>query len=169
MKLTIVESPYAGDVEANTEYARRALADTLARGEAPFASHLLYTQPGVLDDLVPAERTLGIEAGLAWGDRADLTALYVDRGISTGMLYGVHRAILAGRPIQVRGFDGAKSWGLALGVGDGWDSFSVNRDVVLFVDRHGDGKSDTLVREASNYRPDARVHVVSRSGVWTRE
>lgn len=64
--LVIVESPYAGDVDANVTYARRALRDCLERGEAPIASHLLYTQPGVLDDTVPEQRALGIAAGLAW-------------------------------------------------------------------------------------------------------
>jgi hypothetical protein len=38
----------------------------LLRGESPIASHLLYTQPGILKDDVPEERPLGIEAGLAW-------------------------------------------------------------------------------------------------------
>ena len=52
MRLMIVESPYAGDMEANTEYARDACAtlDSLMRGEAPIASHLLYTQPGILHE-----------------------------------------------------------------------------------------------------------------------
>ena len=46
----ILESPYAGDVETNLRNARAAMRDCLLRGEAPYASHLLYTQPGVLDD-----------------------------------------------------------------------------------------------------------------------
>jgi hypothetical protein len=57
MKLVILESPFAGDVERNTLYARHALKDSLMRGEAPIASHLLY--PQVLDDLIPSERQLG--------------------------------------------------------------------------------------------------------------
>ena len=40
MKLVVVESPYAGDVETNVRYARAAIRDCLMRGEAPFASHL---------------------------------------------------------------------------------------------------------------------------------
>lgn len=65
MRMVIVESPYAGDIERNVAYARACIADCLKRGEAPFASHLLYTQPGVLDDGVPAEdRWLG-----EWWDR----------------------------------------------------------------------------------------------------
>lgn len=85
--LVIVESPYAGDVDRNVAYARACLRDCLVeRGEAPFASHLLYTQPGVLDDLVPAERALGIEAGLAFNRAAALTAFYIDLGYSPGMV-----------------------------------------------------------------------------------
>lgn len=86
MKLVIVESPYAGEVERNVEYARAALRDSLRHGEAPIASHLLYTQPGVLDDGIANERALGIEAGLAWRRVADAAAFYVDLGWSTGML-----------------------------------------------------------------------------------
>lgn len=101
-KLVIIESPFAGDVHRNIEYARLALKDALDRGEAPFASHLLYTQPGVLNDLVPAERKLGIEAGLAWGQAADLTAVYFDLGISEGMRQGIARAQAEGRPVEYR-------------------------------------------------------------------
>jgi hypothetical protein len=86
MPLVIVESPYAGDIEANTAYARAAMRDSLNRGEAPIASHLLYTQPGILRDGVPDERQWGIDAGLAWREVADLAAFYVDRGWSAGML-----------------------------------------------------------------------------------
>ena len=87
MKLTIIESPYAGDVAANTAYARACLLDSLNRGEAPMASHLLYTQ--VLDDTNPAERELGINAGLEWMSCADLVAVYADNGISAGMMQGI--------------------------------------------------------------------------------
>ena len=90
--LVCIESPYAGDVATHETYARRCLADSLRRGEAPIASHLLYTQPGVLDDTIPEERQQGIEAGLAWGDLAYLTAVYMDYGISGGMKYGIERA-----------------------------------------------------------------------------
>lgn len=102
MKLVIVESPYAGDVEANIEYARACLRDSLSRGEAPLASHLLYTQPGVLRDEDPDERRWGIEAGLAWGERAAATVVYIDRGISRGMEWGIRHAREAGRPIEYR-------------------------------------------------------------------
>lgn len=106
MRRVILESPYAGDVAANEAYARRALRDSLLRGEAPLASHLLYTQPGVLDDGLPDERKLGIEAGLAWGGLAEATVVYADRGISRGMTYGIDRALREGRPVEYRNLDG---------------------------------------------------------------
>lgn len=84
MKLIIIESPFAGEVEQNIEYARVALKDSLMRGEAPLASHLLY--PQVLDDLIPSERTQGINAGLAWRAVATGAAFYIDRGWSSGMI-----------------------------------------------------------------------------------
>lgn len=102
MRLVILESPYAGDVQRNITYARRALKDCLAKGEAPYASHLLYTQPGVLDDLLPDQRALGIEAGLSWGRLAEATVVYTDYGISGGMQYGIATAELVGRKIEYR-------------------------------------------------------------------
>ena len=102
MRLVIVESPYAGDVEGNVAYARACVRDALARGEAPFASHLLYTQPGILRDEVPAEREQGIAAALAWYRGADAAVVYTDRGISRGMEFGIAAAKAAGKPIEYR-------------------------------------------------------------------
>ena len=102
MRLVIIESPYAGDVEANVDYARRCVRDSLERGEAPIASHLLYTQPGILDDGLPHERQLGIDAGLAWRRVADLTAVYTNHGVSEGMSYGIRAAHEAGIPVEFR-------------------------------------------------------------------
>src|SRR5690606_11620688 len=98
----IVESPYADNIQRNVEYARKCLRDCFDRGEAPFASHLLYTQEGILRDDSPEERALGIEAGLQWGEFADKTVVYTDYGISPGMVEGIERAKVAGRPIEYR-------------------------------------------------------------------
>lgn len=87
--LVVLESPYAGDVEANLAYARACVADSLARGEAPVASHLLYMQPGILDDADPAERATGIAAGHAWIGVASKLVVYTDLGISRGMEAGI--------------------------------------------------------------------------------
>ena len=109
MKLVILESPYAADtpeaIAANVDYARRCVRDSLSRGEAPIASHLLYTQPGILRDEVPAERQWGIDAGLAWRGVAESTVVYTDRGISRGMEYGIAAARAAGKPIEHRTID----------------------------------------------------------------
>lgn len=98
----IIESPYAGDVEANLTYLRRCLRDSLLRGEAPIASHGLYTQPGVLRDDVPEERAHGIRAGFAWRCRAAKTIVYTDRGITNGMRAGIEHAQDLGHPIEYR-------------------------------------------------------------------
>lgn len=102
MRLVIVESPYAGDIEKNVAYARRCVRDSLLRGEAPIASHLLYTQPGILRDKVPEERQHGIDAGLAWRRVAQATVVYTDLGISRGMEYGIKAAANDGLPVEYR-------------------------------------------------------------------
>ena len=104
MRLVIIESPYAGDLDRNVAYACRAMRDCLARGEAPLASHLLYTQEGVLDDDDPFEREAGIDAGLAWGAKADATVVYIDHGVSSGMASGITRANKEGRHVEYRKF-----------------------------------------------------------------
>lgn len=89
MRKVILESPYAGkDAYALSEhikYARRAVRDSLDRREAPIASHLLYTQEGVLDDSNIIDRRKGIEAGYEWIPVADRMVVYIDYGISPGM------------------------------------------------------------------------------------
>jgi hypothetical protein len=85
MKRVIIESPYAGDVERNVAYARAAVRDSVLRGESPIASHLLFTQEGVLNDLIQEERALGIKAGLAWRAVCDYAVFYLDHGESSGM------------------------------------------------------------------------------------
>lgn len=100
MKIVVVESPYAGEVEHNVAYARACLFDCLTRGEAPFASHLLYTQ--VLDDTDPEHRRMGIAAGLEIARRADLTVVYMDHGLTDGMREGIKHARAHHRPVEER-------------------------------------------------------------------
>ena len=98
----ILESPFAGTSKffiirkfqemRNIRYARKCVRDSLSRGEAPIASHLLYTQKGVLKDDIQEERIWGIEAGLAWKSVADKHVFYIDYGISRGMEYGMQYA-----------------------------------------------------------------------------
>lgn len=94
MRRVVIESPYAGSGLwplstfrrwSNIRYARRCVRDSILRGESPLASHLLYTQPGILRDRDPEERRIGIEAGLAWAAVADAHIFYIDHGFSPGM------------------------------------------------------------------------------------
>lgn len=101
--LTVIESPYAAptpdEVEDNVRYAQKCVVDSLGRGEAPYASHLFFTQPNLLDDTDAAQRKLGIEAGLAWGRRAERVGVYIDYGITRGMRIGIQRH--AGRGLEI--------------------------------------------------------------------
>lgn len=107
MKLVILESPYAGDIARNIEYARRCMRDCIDRGEAPIASHLLYTQQGILDDKVETERILGIHMGLLWAQKADYAIFYTDLGMSTGMKQAVERYDQTGLLYEFRRIGGA--------------------------------------------------------------
>lgn len=83
MRRVILESPYAGNVTENLSYLNECIRDSLLRGEAPFASHLMYTS--AFDDAKPEERRIGIEAGYEWWDAADAVIFYTDLGWSKGM------------------------------------------------------------------------------------
>lgn len=100
MQRVILESPYSGDVIRNTEYARKCMLDSILRGEAPIASHLLYTQ--CLDDLKPEQRTLGMTAGFAWYPVAQKCVVYTDYGISRGMTVGIQEATKHNVPVEYR-------------------------------------------------------------------
>lgn len=126
MRLVIIESPFgaggtkavmdagadrpgisysqikADIIQRNIAYARAAVADAVGRGESPIASHLLLTQPGILDDGLTAEREKGIEAGLAWYSVADACIVYGDLGVSAGMERGIARARKLKVPVEAR-------------------------------------------------------------------
>lgn len=97
----IVESPFHGDFK-NVKYARECVRDCISRGESPFASHLLYTQKGLLDDKNPTERKRGIDAAIGWLEVADFVAVYMDLGVTPGMVVGITRAARLDKPIRLR-------------------------------------------------------------------
>lgn len=109
MRRVILESPFRGGGDLYIEYARACLRDCLFRGESPLASHLLYTQPGVLNDDDPIERAQGINAGHAWMHIADAVVVYADYGISEGMRAGISTASFHGVPIEYRKLEGIKT------------------------------------------------------------
>lgn len=103
----IIESPYGSPDPAalalNREYLQQCIRhSTLVRNESPYASHQMLTS--ALDDNVPDERKAGIEAGFAWRRAADYTVVYLDMGLSKGMVYGIQDALKANRPIILRSF-----------------------------------------------------------------
>jgi len=100
--IVIVESPYSGDIERNLAYARACLRDCFDRGEVPYASHLLYTQEGVLDDNIGAERLRGIQAGYFFWSSARKIVFYIDLGWSTGMRAAWNRAAATGMDVEER-------------------------------------------------------------------
>lgn len=112
LKPVIIESPFAGDVDRNLRYLRAAMHRCLLDGEAPFASHALYTQPGVLDDTVPHERELGIAAGFVIADALARTGakrvVFRDLGYSRGMEKGIEHATQIQQAIEFRSLLGLK-------------------------------------------------------------
>ena len=107
-RLVCIESPLHGDTKADRErnerYLDACMADCFRRGEAPFASHAIYTR--VLDDDVPEQRKQGIDAGLAWACRADARVVYEDLGISRGMFEGIEHAKGIRQTIECRQLGG---------------------------------------------------------------
>jgi len=105
-KLVAIESPFRGEGYSETEinilYAKACIHDALTKGEFPYASHLFFTQDGILDDKIPEERKLGIDAGIGWANVAKKRVVYTDRGISTGMEYGIKAAKESGVEVEYR-------------------------------------------------------------------
>jgi len=142
MRTVVIESPFEGGTAreaANVEYAKRCMNDALRRNEAPFLSHLIY--PHSLDDTIPEQRELGIQAGHAVAARMEIWAIYLDRGVTRGMLQGIDAAVTAGfRPVHV-GFDDQ----------DGYDYPYAPREKRIvfrtFADVDGDVAPDDVAKE----------------------
>ena len=97
MKLIYVASPYAGDIEKNTEFAKRACRHAMGEGHVFFAPHLLY--PQLLDDSNPQERQAGLDMGLVMLPRCDELWCYGDH-ISLGMHLEIEEAGRLGIPVR---------------------------------------------------------------------
>ncbi len=107
-KRVYVASPLRGQVDPNPEVQainqtrNIAVAGMLclfaARdGVAPFAPHLLY--PLFLDDTVPAERTMGINAGISFLEACAELWVYTGLGVSEGMKAEIDIAHAMGKRI----------------------------------------------------------------------
>lgn len=96
-KLIYIASPYAGDIEANTAFAKKACRYAIRQGHTPIAVHLLY--PQVLNDCNPTERELGLRLGHRVLEMCDELWLCGSR-ISTGMAREIREAKYLGIPIR---------------------------------------------------------------------
>jgi len=98
---SIIESPFAGNVERNRMYARLSMNIALTEhDESPLAFHTIYTQ--CLSDADPMHRKMGITRSFPWYEVADKVVYMIDRGISTGMHDGFITAQEMGRNIEFR-------------------------------------------------------------------
>jgi hypothetical protein len=70
--------------------------------EAPFASHLLYTQPHILNEHIPEEREIGINTGLEFTRATERTVMYTDLGITKGMEKAIASAEINGVEVEIR-------------------------------------------------------------------
>lgn len=104
MNRVFIATPYratdAATLLRNRKYALSCLLDSTERGEAPFASHLLY--PQVLSDADPDLRDYGIRCGICFLEVCHVLAVYEDYGISEGMGLEIQAAQRAGIPIVFR-------------------------------------------------------------------
>ena len=100
-KIIYVASPYAGDVETNTNRAKRYCRFVIGKGFVPFAGHLLF--PQFLDDSDKDERVLGLEFALMLLSKCDELWVF-GLNISDGMIGEIEKAKKLGIP--VRYFDG---------------------------------------------------------------
>ena len=81
-RMIYICSPYAGNTEDNTAFARQACSYAISQGAVPLAPHLLY--PQILNDSIPEERETGIRLGLEVLERCEELWICGDR-MSEGM------------------------------------------------------------------------------------
>ena len=89
MKIIYIASPYAEDIEKNTEFAKTACRFVMEQGHAYFCPHLLY--PNILDEHNPKGRQLGLDMGLAILQSCDELWCFGDH-ISQGMMSEIEEA-----------------------------------------------------------------------------
>ena len=96
-RMIYICSPYAGNTEENTAFARQACGYAIRQGAVPLAPHLLY--PQILNDSVPEERETGIRLGLEILERCEELWICGDR-MSAGMKREAAYAKAKGIPVR---------------------------------------------------------------------
>jgi hypothetical protein len=112
--MVMLETPYSGNVDRNLRYLMLCGFDAYARGEMPVATHaFMTTHPAALHYYVSDyakewdvySREEAIARGQVLRRRCDLTVVYADLGMSTGMKAAVHYCQQHGLPYEVRHLD----------------------------------------------------------------
>lgn len=96
-RMIYICSPYVGNTEENTAFARQACGYAIRQGAVPLAPHLLY--PQILNDSVLEERETGIRFGLEILERCEELWICGDR-MSAGMKREVAYAKAKGIPVR---------------------------------------------------------------------
>lgn len=95
--LVYICSPFAGDVEGNTESARRYSRFAVRNACIPFAPHLLF--PQFMDDSVPAQRSIALFMGMVLLGKCDQIWVF-GRTISAGMAAEIEKAEKKNIPVR---------------------------------------------------------------------
>ena len=96
-RMIYICSPYAGNTEENTAFARQACGYAISQGVVPLAPHLLY--PQILNDSIPEERETGIRLAMEILERCEELWMCGDR-MSAGMKREAAYAKAKGIPIR---------------------------------------------------------------------
>lgn len=93
-------SPFRGDIEHNTEQARKYCRQVSELGKIPIAPHLYF--PQFLNDADPVERTRGIAFGIALMCFCEEVWVFGDV-ISDGMKHEIKYADCQGKVVKYIG------------------------------------------------------------------
>ncbi|SHJ77555.1 DUF7768 domain-containing protein [Paramaledivibacter caminithermalis] len=96
-KLVFICSPFAGDIEGNTERARRYGRFAVTRNAIPIIPHLMYPQFLCEDD--PEERELGISMGLVLLSKCHELWVFGSK-VTSGMAVEIEKAKSINIPIR---------------------------------------------------------------------
>lgn len=97
MPLVYICSPYQGNVEQNTQAARRYSQFALAQMRLPIAPHLLF--PQFMSEETDGTRELALHMGIILLTKCHELWYFGDR-ISDGMKLELNRARLRGTPVR---------------------------------------------------------------------
>ena len=95
--LVYIASPFAGDIQRNTEQARIYCKFAVGKGCIPLAPHLHY--PQFMDEHEEKQRELGLFFALVLLGKCDELWVFGDR-VSTGMSREIAKAKKRGMPIH---------------------------------------------------------------------